>query len=147
MPTAIPKARARRADDLQLYAQAQARARDVLHGCEKACEGCPGPGEEGGCETRTPPKLVAGRADWPICPMGLLKVPAWRDIVALKIGARVSPIAGFPDCLTSFAFRGLLELENEVRREDERQADERRKATQAPAGGAVMTFKGRRRGG
>lgn len=148
MTTAIPKARARRADDLSLYAHAQARARDVLHACEQACKGCPGPGEEGGCETRTPPKLVAGRADWPICPMGLLKVQAWRDIVDLKIASRISPLAGFPDNLSAFAFRGLLELETEVRREDERQAAESRKTSERPAGGGLkMTFKGRKKGG
>lgn len=64
---------------------------------------------------------VAGRADWPLCPLGMLRVPAWQDIVDIKLAARVSPIANFPDCLTAGAFRGVLELHDAVAREDERQ--------------------------
>lgn len=138
MQTASRKASPPQAHDLSLYALAQARAGDVKQACEAACKGCPGPGEEGGCETRKWPKAVAGRADWPVCPYGMLRTPTWRDITDTYISTKISPLAGFPDCLTAGAYRGLLELNDAVRNEDVRKAKE---ASKAPGG---PQFNGRR---
>lgn len=140
MLTETRKASAKQADDLALYALAQARVLDVKRACDGPCKDCPGPGMPDGCETRKHPKAVAGRADWPMCPLGMLRVPAWQDIVDMKLAARVSPIHGFPDCLTAGAFRGLLELHDAVAREDERQVKE----ASGRASTTVQTYSGRR---
>lgn len=140
MLTETRKASPRRADDLALYALAQARVGDVKRACDGPCQDCPGPGVPDGCETRAFPRAVAGRADWPMCPLGMLRVPTWQDVVDLKLAARVSPIHGFPDCLTAGAFRGVLELHDAVAREDERQIKE---ASGRSSSGSP-TFSGRR---
>lgn len=136
------KASPPRADDLALYALAQARVVEVKKACDKPCKDCPGPGMPGGCEEREAvrPKVVAGRADWPLCPLGLLRVPVWQDIVDLKRASKVSPIAGFPDCLTAGALHGLLELQDALAQEDERQIREAQR--QSSSGGP--NFSGRR---
>lgn len=136
-----PKASPPRADDLALYALAQARVVDVKRACDVPCKGCPGPGMPDGCEVRGWPAAVAGRADWPLCPLGMLRVPTWQDIVDVKLAARVSPIAGFPDCLTAGAVRGLLELHDAVVREDTRQMNEASKKSANPS---RPDFSGRR---
>lgn len=127
------------ADDLALYALAQARVADVKRACDVPCKDCPGPGVPDGCETRRWPQVVAGRSDWPVCPLGMLRVPTWQDIVDLKVAARISPISGYPDCLTSGAYRGLVDLHEALAREEERTV---RNATQQNSGGPV--FSGRR---
>lgn len=139
MLTATPKASPPRADDLALYALAQARVSDVKRACDGPCKDCPGPGMPQGCETRKWPVAVAGRADWPLCPLGMLRVPAWQDIVDLKVAARISPISGYPECLTAGAFRGLVELHDALAREDERAI---RAAQKGSSDGPV--FSGRR---
>lgn len=122
MLTPTPKADSPRADDLELYAYAQARVADVKRVCDKPCKGCPGPGVPDGCERRGWPRVVAGRADWPVCPLGMLRVPLWQDIVDTKVAARISPIADFPNCLTAGAYRGLIELQDALAIEGERLA-------------------------
>lgn len=138
--TVPPKARA---DDFALYALAQARVAEVQQACG-GCHGCPGPGAPDGCETRRVPRVVAGRADWPLCPLGMLRVPAWRDIVDLKVAAKVSPISGFPDCLTAGAFRALLELHDAIMSEDQHQM---RSATSGSSGEPVFSGRRAARGG
>lgn len=120
MLTARPKASSPQADDLTLYAHAQARVGDVKRACDGPCKGCPGPGAPEGCERRGWPRVVAGRADWPVCPLGMLRVPTWQDIVDTKVAARISPLADFPNCLTAGAYRGLVELHDALAREEER---------------------------
>lgn len=139
MATATRKASPQRADDLALYALAQARVAEVKRACDGPCKGCPGPGMPEGCETRKWPVAVAGRADWPLCPLGMLRVPTWQDIVDTKVATKLSPIAGFPECLTAGAFRGLVELQDALAREDERTM---RAASQSRGDGPV--FSGRR---
>lgn len=145
MLTETRKASPSRADDLALYALAQARAEEVTRACEQPCKGCPGPGEEGGCETRSYPKAVAGRADWPACPLGMLRAPAWRSIVDAFVSAKVSPLSGWPDSYTAFAHEGMLELHAAVRREDER----RIQSASSGSSSGGPSFSGRRvaRGG
>ncbi len=107
---------------LRLYAAAEARAEDVRAACVERCKGCPGPESEGGCLTRKASGVVAGRADWPLCPLGMLQVRAWRGVVDLFIAAKVSPLAGFPEDRPAYIHDGLIELHCAVRSEEERKS-------------------------
>lgn len=138
MLTGNRKASPQRADDLALYALAQARAEEVTAACQTPCRDCPGPGVEGGCETRAHPKAVAGRADWPMCPLGMLRAPTWRAIVDAFVASKVSPLQEWPEGYTAFAHEGMVELHAAVRKEDERRA---REASGRPGG---PVFSGRR---
>lgn len=123
---------------LHLYALAQVRADDVRSACKKSCADCPGPEAENGCLTRKFPAAVAGRADWPMCPMGMLRVRAWEEIVDLYVAAKVSPLAGFPDAHPAFVQDAMVTLFTAVRN------DEDRRVKEAAKPGAGPTFTGRR---
>lgn len=128
--------KARRAEPrLDLYALAQARADEVRAACETPCRGCPGPEAEDGCLSRKHPQVVAGRADWPMCPLGMLRVRAWEDVVDLFVVAKMSPIGG-PEERPAFVQDALVHLYAAVRIEDERRAKD------AQSGGP--NFSGRR---
>lgn len=128
---------------LHLYALAQVRADEVRSACAKPCADCPGPEADDGCLTRKFPAAVAGRADWPFCPQGMLQVRTWQECVELYVAAKVSPIAGFPDDRPAFVQDAMVSLFTAVRNDDERRAKE---ASKGPAG---PNFTGRRtaRGG
>lgn len=133
--------------DLTKYALAQVRADEVSRACARSCGGCPGPGVEDGCETRSGwPKTLAGEAEWPMCPLGMLRAPAWREIVDTYVAAKVSPIDGWTNGFVAFAHDGVVELHSAVRREDERRT---REAMSSKGGSSAPTFSGRRvaRGG
>ncbi len=120
---------------LALYALAQARVEDVRAACAERCKDCPGPEAENGCLTRKASGVVAGRSDWPFCPLGMLQVRAWRAVVDLFIAAKVSPIAGFPEDRPAVIQDALIELHCAVRSEEERKA---RNVSRNP-GGPVFT--------
>ena len=143
MLTGTRKASPQRADDLALYALAQARADEVVRSCDAHCKDCPGPGEQEGCESRKWPSAVAGRSDWPTCPMGMLRAPAWRAIVDAYVASKVSPLRDWPDGYAAFAHEGMIELHAAVRREDDRKIQQAAKRSDGPS------FTGRRvaRGG
>lgn len=66
---------------------------------------------------------VAGLV-WESCPLCLIAAPSWRRLVDRYIAAKVSPLAGFPTAYTAWAYRGLVELHNEVRAEERRKLEE-----------------------
>ena len=113
------KATPPRVPDLALYALAQARAAEVEEAYRPTCTDCPGPGEPGGCETRKRVP-VAGRVDWPDCPLAMLRAPTWQQIVERYILSKVSPLAVVPSQLSAFASEALVELHTAVRREEDR---------------------------
>ena len=69
----------------------------------------------------------------------MLSEPAWAEAVDLYLAAQISPIAGFPECLSAWGFDALLALKAAVRAEDERQMDRARSG-----GPAAPQFSGRR---
>lgn len=99
--------------DLDLYALAQVRVDEVLKAFPK-CRECKG-------DCRPPERPVLGRSDWPTCPVAMVTSPAWTEVAQLYVGAQVSPIAGFPRCMTAWGFDGLVALRSAVRQEDARQ--------------------------
>lgn len=125
---------------LALYAAAQARADDVEAACRSACKGCPGIEHPNGCHTRKWPRAVAGRADWPTCPMGMLRLPAWRSLVDEYFAAKVAPLEGWPRAYTAWAHDGMLEIRAAANREEARRFDEQ---TKRGAGGGP-NFTGRK---
>lgn len=112
----------------------------MLEACEKRCADCPGPEAPNGCHTRKFPRTVAGRADWPMCPLGLTRVAFWRSCVDRYFAALISPLAGWPDSHTAVAHDCMVELKVALNREDRRKADA---ATQDASGGGP-DFSGRR---
>jgi len=107
------------------FARAEARAAEIDRACAKRCGDCPGPGVEGGCETRGKPGMIVGRSDWPVCPRGLTRDPTWRRIVGLYQSALVSPLTGWPRAYRSYVVNGLVQLRSAVREEDARQHEAR----------------------
>lgn len=107
--------------DLALYALAQARATEVESACGRSCAGCPGPGVPDGCETRKRPLVVLDRRDWPMCPRGMLRVPAWQDLVSLYLSAQVSPLTGWPDAYPAWVVEGVTQLQTALKTEEARQ--------------------------
>lgn len=105
---------------LDLYALAQVRARELP-------------------DRWRPGAVVLGRSDWPESPRAMLAHPAWQEAVDLYLAAQVSPLDGFPECMTAWGFDALLALKSAVRTEDERQME---RARSGPAGGPQ--FSGRR---
>lgn len=103
------------------FARAQARAVDVDRACAKRCADCPGPGVPGGCETRPKPGMIAGRADWPVCPAGLLREPTWRRIAGLYMASLVAPLERWPRGWKAYVVDGLVQLRAAVREEEVRQ--------------------------
>lgn len=123
---------------LALYALAQARASEVQRACGTACKDCAGPAEPGGCETRKWPQVVAGKADWPMCPLGMLRTAAWRALVERYLAAKIAPIQGWPNGFSAWAYDAMLELHMAVREEDER------KVREASGSSGGPNFSGRR---
>lgn len=121
--------KALRADPrLDLYALAQAREKEVRAACAERCKDCPGPEHPSGCLSRpATTRPVAGRSDWPICPMGMLRTRAWEEIVDLYLAAKVSPIAGFPEAHPAWVQDGVIALLSAVRAEEDRQLKDARK--------------------
>jgi hypothetical protein len=107
--------------DVGLYALAQSRSADVESTCGRACAGCPGPLAEGGCLSRQSPRVVLDRRDWPMCPRGMLRVPAWQDLVAAYVAAKVSPLAGWPGEYAAWAVEGMSALAGAMAAEENRQ--------------------------
>lgn len=124
---------------LHLYALAQVRAEEVRRACAGPCKGCPGPEAADGCLTRKFPQVVAGRADWPMCPQGMLRVRTWEEVTDLFVAAKVSPIGG-PEERPAFVQDCLVHLFAAVRNEDERKTREAQKGAGGP------NFSGRRSG-
>lgn len=55
-----------------------------------------------------------------MCPYGMLRLPLWQEVVSLAFAARISPLAGWPDAFSAWAYDCMLELEAATRREDAR---------------------------
>lgn len=125
-----PKARPT-GPELALYALAQVKAQEVERVMSSRCSGCSG--ERCDQPMRVP---VAGRADWPACPLAMLRAPSWRSLVDTFLAARISPLAGWPDAYTAWAVEGLVELHSAIRTDEEQQR-------KAPAPGGPV-FSGRR---
>lgn len=121
--------RRKAAPDVDLYALAQVRYRDVEADHEKRCEGCPGPHAEDGCQTRHKPRVYLGR-EWPTCPLGMLSVPAWRSVVTLYESQLLQPLAGWPDAYPAWVVTGIKALA------EQRELERRRTAPKAPDGPA-----------
>jgi hypothetical protein len=117
---------------LHLYALAQVRASEVKQQTGKHCDGCPGPGVAGGCETRPFRKVCLGRHDWPMCPRGMTRDPMWERIVERYVAAQVSPLADYPDDYTPLGVRGLVAIKVAVREEDDRRMREQTKRPGGP---------------
>lgn len=126
-----PKARPT-GPDLALYALAQVRAQDVERVMLSRCADCSG--ERCDKPMRV---MVAGRVDWPACPLAMLRAPSWRALVDTFLAARISPLTGWPDGYTAWAVEGLVELQSAIRQEEERQR-------QNPSSGGAPVFSGRR---
>lgn len=109
---------------LHLYALAQARADDVEAACSTPCKGCPGLDHPQGCMTRKWPRAVAGRADWPMCPLGMLRLPAWRALVDRYFASKVSALDGWPAAYSAWAHDAMLEVRAAASREEAREFDE-----------------------
>lgn len=101
---------------LALYAIAQARSELVEAACRDQCAGCPGPMAPNGCASRKYPRVVAGQT-WPMCPLGMLRVPAWIELRDAYLAAQVSPLQDWPDGFTLWAYQGMLALQQAVRQE------------------------------
>lgn len=114
---------------LDTYALAESRAAQIHHELGARCRECPGLDASDGCATRRRPEVIAGKHDWPVCPMGLLRNTAWRGLVDVYVQAQISPLAGWPDAYSAWAVHGMTALRLAVRREEMRQAK-----AQAPGG-------------
>lgn len=107
---------------LDLYALAQVRAREVESTFGGKCRDCPGEP----C-SRRPKGPFLGRTDWTSCPLGMLRNPAQRELVDLFWASKVSPIDGFPECLSAWGHDAMIALKQAVGVEDERRAEAARK--------------------
>ncbi len=76
---------------------------------------------------------VCGRADWPFCALGHLRVRAWAAVVSLYLAAQVAPIVGWPDAFTAHAFDSFLALKQAVNEDTERRMRESRAASGGPS--------------
>lgn len=73
-----------------------------------------------------------------MCPIGMLRVPAWRALTDRFIASRITPLDDFPSGVTEWAYRGFIELQAAVRERDE--ADAKRTQQGAPPRSAQMSI-------
>ncbi len=115
---------------LDLLALAEVRMPELrAHAACKKCEKCDG----SKChewKSRTP---VLERRDWPACPIGMTRAPAWREVVTRYVAAKVSPIAGWPGSESAWALTGMIALKTAAQDEESRQIEEAKKG-QGPTG-------------
>lgn len=122
-----------------LYALAQMREAEVRSRCKEPCAECPGPLARDGCLTRKFPAVVGGRADWPFCPWGMLRTPAWADFVETYFVSKVAATALEPRRQSAWVRRAAAELLAAIRKNDEARQREASKP-------ALPNFLGRRDG-
>lgn len=120
---------------LDLYALAQVRASEVVERLGERCKDCPGPHEPNGCMRRRRKLTLLGRSDWPLCPLGMLRVPLWQGIADTYRASKISPIAGFPDSVPCVVFDGLLEIDLAVAANNARLMKEAQSAAAKSAAG------------
>lgn len=118
----MPEARKATAEPrLDLYALAHVRNRELRAALGRRCESCDG-------VNCAPPKGVyLGTSSWDECPMAKLRNEAAQEAVGLFIGAQISPIVGYPDCMSQWGFNFHLALRDAVRTDEERKAEIARK--------------------
>ncbi len=122
---------------LDLYALAQVRAGELREKLGKHCDGCGGPEDlDSGCSTRPVRQGVFGRTDWPRCPLAMVQERAWQDCVDLYRGAQISPLSGFPEAFTAWAFDALVELKAAVQADEVRRIKEAQKTAGTSSHGA-----------
>lgn len=121
---------------LSLYALAEARYKEleVASACSR-CKDCPGPERKGSrCyEWAQRGNLALQRSDWPVCPVGLTKVAAWRRIVERFIASKVTPLADFPESYLAVVHDAFVELHVALKAEERRSVDEARSKPRGPA--------------
>lgn len=111
------------------YARAQVRESEVRDRCKDACKDCPGPDAPDGCLTRRFPTVVAGRADWPMCPLGMLRNETWNEVCEVFVASKYAPSAVRPERQSAWVRDALNHLYAAIRRED----DARAKASTKPS--------------
>ncbi|MCC7539431.1 MAG: hypothetical protein IT379_24615 [Deltaproteobacteria bacterium] len=100
MVAATPKATPSGDPDLALYALAQARYAEAKAALPKCAE-CTG-------DCHPPKRPVLGRIDWPTCPIAMITQPPWTDVMAIRVGAMISPNM-VPPRLSAWAYDALIE--------------------------------------
>jgi hypothetical protein len=106
--------------------------------CGKRCEDCPGPeSPESACHTWK--GVALGKANWPMCPVGMTRVKAWSELTEVAFAQKAT---GAVEPLTAWGHAGLLELHAAIREEEARRLEAARGKGQG--GANTVSPRGRR---
>lgn len=124
---------------LDLLALAEVRMPELrAHAACKKCEGCDG----SKCHEWKSRVPVLERRDWPACPIGMTRAPAWRGVVTRYVASKVSPIAGWPGSESAWALAGMLAIKSAAQDEETRQMEAAKAGHDASIGPPRRTSKG-----
>lgn len=105
----------------------QGRLRGLYHLTCDTCDTC----------TRAHSDFIAapnGYENWPVCPVKLLKTPAWQYLIKLHNAHHVSPLSPWPQGRAAWVVLGMTEL---VLQMDRHEAAKREKKTGGKGGPRV----------
>lgn len=131
------------APSLDLYALATVKSVEIDRELGGRCKDCPGPTAEDGCRSRQVTRAVG--SDWPMCPRGMLRAPAWEGVLQTYLAAQISPLAGWPEEYAPYVVDGCAAIRAAVRKAD----DEKMERSRRDGGGSGPRpqFSGRRSAG
>jgi hypothetical protein len=88
-------------------------------------EGCDRPAAQ--------PRMIAGRSDWPCCPVAVTADPSWRAVCDLYLASQVSPLSPWPDGYPAWVVAAMVALRAAVETERARKIEQARHAPGVPA--------------